>query len=81
MRHKRLVDETGGKLYFPTKGDELTESFLEISQELRSQYTLGYRSSNAKRDGAYRKILVTASNKQFKVRSRDGYYAPRPAAN
>jgi len=78
---KKLVDETGGKLFFPTKGDELTKSFLEISQELRSQYTLGYRSSNAKRDGAYRKILVTASNKQFKVRSRDGYYAPRPAAN
>ena len=78
---KRLVDETGGKLFFPTKSDELTKSFLEISQELRSQYTLGYRSSNTKRDGAYRKIRVVASNKQFKVRSRDGYYAPRPAAD
>jgi VWFA-related protein len=78
---KKLVDETGGKLFFPTKGDELTKSFLEISQELRSQYTLGYRSSNTKRDGAYRKIRVAASNKQFKVRARDGYYAPRPAAN
>jgi hypothetical protein len=32
LRHERLVDETGGKLYFPTKGDELTKSFLEISQ-------------------------------------------------
>jgi VWFA-related protein len=78
---KKLVDETGGKLFFPTKNDELTKSFLEISQELRSQYTLGYRSSNIKRDGAYRKIRVAASNKQFKVRARDGYYAPRPAAN
>ena len=78
---KKLVDETGGKLFFPTKGDELTKSFLEISQELRSQYTLGYRSSNTKRDGAYRKIRVAATNKQFKVRARDGYYAPRPAAN
>ena len=78
---KKLVDETGGKLFFPTKGDELTKSFLEISQELRSQYTLGYRSSNTKRDGAYRKIRVAATNKQFKVRARDGYYAPHPAAN
>jgi VWFA-related protein len=78
---KKLVDETGGKLFFPTKGDELTKSFLEISQELRSQYTLGYRSSNTKRDGAYRRIRVAATNKQFKVRARDGYYAPRPAAN
>jgi Ca-activated chloride channel homolog len=78
---KRLTDETGGKLFFPTKSDDLTKSFLEISEELRSQYTLGYRSSNSRRDGAYRKIRVVASNKQFKVRARDGYYAPRPAAN
>jgi VWFA-related protein len=78
---KRLVDETGGKLFLPTKADDLTKSFLEISEELRSQYTLGYRSSNNKHDGAYRKIRITASNKQFKVRAREGYYAPRPSAN
>lgn len=78
---KRLVDETGGKLFLPVKVDDLTKSFLEISEELRSQYTLGYRSSNTKHDGTYRKIRITASNKQFKVRARDGYYAPRPSPN
>lgn len=78
---KRLSDETGGKVFFPTKADDLTRSFLEISEELRSQYTLGYSSSNSRRDGAYRRIRITASNKQFKVRARDGYYAPKPAAN
>jgi VWFA-related protein len=76
---KRLVDETGGKLFLPTKVDELTKSYLEIANELRSQYTLGYRSTNLKRDGAYRKIRIIASNKQFKVRARDGYYASRGA--
>jgi VWFA-related protein len=76
-----LVDETGGRLFLPINVEELTKSFVEISQELRSQYTLGYRSTNQNRDGAYRKIRITTSNKQFKVRARDGYYAPRASAN
>ena len=78
---KRLVDETGGRLFLPIKADDLTKSYLEISQELRSQYTLGYRSTNTRRDGAYRKIRIATSNKQFKVRARDGYYASRASVN
>jgi VWFA-related protein len=74
---KRLSDETGGRLFTPTKIDDLTKSFIEISKELRSQYTLGYRSTNTKRDGTYRKIRITAANKQLKVRARDGYFALR----
>lgn len=78
---KRLVDETGGKLFVPVKLDDLTRSFLEISEELRSQYTLGYKSTNPNRDGAYRKIRIQAANKQFKIRARDGYYASRASVN
>ena len=74
---KKLTEETGGRLFTPAKIDDLTKSFLEISKELRSQYTLAYRSTNTKRDGTYRKIRITAANKQFKVRGRDGYYASR----
>jgi len=74
---KRLAEETGGRLFTPTKVDDLTKSFVEIGNELRAQYTLGYRSTNTKRDGAYRKIRIAAGNKQFKVRARDGYFAPQ----
>jgi Ca-activated chloride channel family protein len=74
---KRISDETGGRLFAPTKIDDLTKSFIEISKELRSQYTLGYRSTNTKRDGTYRKIRINTANKQLKVRARDGYFAAR----
>jgi Ca-activated chloride channel family protein len=74
---KRISDETGGRLFTPTKIDDLTKSFIEISKELRSQYTLGYRSTNTKRDGTYRRIRINAANKQVKVRARDGYFAAR----
>src|SRR5438552_11396686 len=65
---KRLTEETGGRLFLPVKLEDLTQSFLQISEELRSQYTLGYRSSNAKRDGSYRRIKITTANKLFRVR-------------
>ena len=78
---KRLTEETGGRLFLPVKLEDLTQSFLQISEELRSQYTLGYRSSNAKRDGSYRRIKISTTNKLFKVRSRDGYYASRATLN
>lgn len=78
---RRLTDETGGRLFVPAKLEDLTKSFLEISEELRSQYTLAYRSTNTKRDGTYRKIRIATTNKQFKVRAREGYYASRASVN
>jgi len=78
---KRLTEETGGRLFLPVKLEDLTQSFLQISEELRSQYTLGYRSTNTKRDGAYRRIKITTTNKLFRVRARDGYYASRSTLN
>jgi Ca-activated chloride channel homolog len=74
---KRLTEETGGRLFLPVKLEDLTQSFLQISEELRSQYTLGYFSTNTKRDGSYRRIKITTTNKLFRVRARDGYYASR----
>jgi len=74
---KRLTEETGGRLFLPVRLEDLTQSFLQISEELRSQYTLGYFSSNTKRDGSYRRIKITTTNKLFRVRAREGYYASR----
>jgi Ca-activated chloride channel family protein len=76
---KRLSEETGGRVFLPIKSEDLTKSFLQISEELRSQYTLAYRSTNTKTDGAYRKIRLALSNKQYKVRARDGYFAAKAA--
>src|SRR4029077_4898987 len=55
----------------------LTEAFDQISQDLRSQYTLGYYPTNTARDGKFRKIKVDMSNHDLKVLARKGYYAPK----
>ncbi len=73
---EQLAEETGGKVFFPFKVEELEEAFQHISQELRSQYNLGYLSSNTQRDGGYRKVEVKLAEKGLKMRYRRGYYAP-----
>jgi len=63
-------------VFFPAKADELDLAFRQITEELRSQYSIGYVSTNAKRDGVYREITVKLPDKRYRVRHRKGYYAP-----
>ena len=74
---KRLAEETGGRAFFPFKAEDLSSSFQDIGAELRSQYSLAYRSSNPARDGSFRSIRIETERKSLKVKSRKGYYAPR----
>jgi Ca-activated chloride channel family protein len=74
---KKLAEETGGRAFFPFKAEDLSQSFQDIGDELRSQYSLGYRSSNPARDGSFRTIRLETERKNLKVKSRRGYYSPR----
>jgi len=71
-----LARETGGRAFFPFAASDLAENFQEISRELRSQYSLGYVSSNTAHDGTFRKIFIEATNKNFHVHSKTGYFSP-----
>jgi hypothetical protein len=42
---------------------------------LRSQYYIGYTSTNTKLDGTFRKIDIHANNKDYKIQTRSGYFA------
>jgi VWFA-related protein len=73
---KSLAEETGGRAFFPYHVDDLDESFQDISEELRNQYSLAYDPTNHAFDGRYHKIQVeTPEHKGFQVRARRGYYA------
>lgn len=72
---RRLSEETGGRAFFPFAARDLAANFQEISRELRSQYSLGYISTNQARDGTFRAIAIEA-DKSLHVRSKTGYFAP-----
>lgn len=74
---KKITDETGGRMIVVNNEKHLLEAFDQISEELRSQYTLGYYPTNTAHDGAFRKIKVEVSEHGDKVLTRKGYYAPK----
>ena len=73
---KRLTDETGGRMIVVRSEKNLEAAFDQISEELRSQYTIGYTPTNKKHDGSYRKVKVDMKDKDYSVLTRRGYYAP-----
>jgi len=74
---KRLTEETGGRVISVSSEKKLAQAFDEISEELRSQYMLGYYPTNSARDGKFRKIKVETTDHDYKVLARKGYYAPK----
>jgi VWFA-related protein len=72
---RKLAEATGGRVIeVGNKQDKLRQAFDQIQNELRSQYNIGYTSTNPKLDGSYRKIQIHAKG-DYKVQARQGYYA------
>jgi len=73
-----LSQETGGQVHFPNSLSELDSVYARVAEELRTQYTLGYVSSNKRRDGKWRRIVVRVPEREdLQIRHKIGYYAPR----
>ena len=73
---KTLAEETGGRAFFPYHVDDLNQSFQDIGDELRNQYTITYSPSNFVANGKYHKIKIDIPNHNgYQVRARKGYFA------
>ena len=71
-----LAEETGGRPFYPYHVDDLDQSFQDIGEELRNQYSLAYNPLNHALDGRYHKIRIDLpEHKGYQVRARRGYYA------
>ncbi len=82
-RLRFFSEYTGGNAYFPRFDSELPSIINNISALLRSQYSIGYVSSNTKKDGKFRnikvevdaKVIVNGKEAKLKVKTRKGYKA------
>lgn len=72
---KRMSTETGGRWFRPNRPQDLSRTFEEIQEELRTQYLLAYRPTNDKRDGSFRKLEIRPKNRNHRVQARKGYFA------
>ncbi len=73
----QLAEDTGGQVFFPPSVEEVSNSFHEIEEELRSQYALTYTPADFKDDGAFRTIYLYCTDRRYQVRAKKGYFAPR----
>jgi VWFA-related protein len=75
---RRMSEDTGGRVFRVERKYPLDVIFQELQQELRSQYSLAYSSTNPARDGGFRKIEIRPKNKEYRVQARKGYFAQPP---
>jgi Ca-activated chloride channel family protein len=76
-----LAEQTGGKSFYVSDGG-LDKAFSGVSDDLRTQYLLGYYPHNQEPGRAFHRIQVTiprAAAQAFNIRHRTGYYADSPA--
>jgi Ca-activated chloride channel family protein len=80
-----IAQRTGGIAFFPTTLDEVNEISRQVGNDIRTQYTIGYKPTNPRASGGFRAIRVEAKVKghsKLVVRTKSGYYAgPQPAAS
>jgi Ca-activated chloride channel homolog len=77
---RKIAELSGGRAYFPNSIDDLNKMWRDIAGGIRSQYTIGYTSSNRSRNGAFRKVNIVASRngRNLRVITRKGFVAPSP---
>lgn len=75
---RTLAEETGG--FASVNRNEYSSAFARIVEEGSSYYMLGYSSSDARRDGRFRRVEVRVNRPGLRVRARNGYTAPRGRA-
>jgi Ca-activated chloride channel family protein len=78
-----LAEQTGGKYFYADAGG-LDKAFAQVSEDLRTQYLLGYYPANQPPGLAFHRIQVTvprAAAAAFDIRYRTGYYADSQTTN
>ena len=76
-----LSEQTGGKSFYASAGG-LDKAFAQVSDDLRTQYVLGYYPHHQEPGRTFHRLNVTiprAANEAFNLRYRTGYYADSPA--
>jgi Ca-activated chloride channel family protein len=73
---QQFAEDSGGRAFFPYRVDDLAQSFAQIGNELRSQYSLAYTlPSGQLTDGKFHSIRIAVGEKGLQVHARKGYLA------
>lgn len=74
---QKIAEATGGRAFFPKRLEDISLNFLDIEDELRSQYALVYKPADFVPNGAFRTIYLFSLDRRFTVRASKGYFATK----
>ncbi|HTA86157.1 MAG TPA: VWA domain-containing protein [Silvibacterium sp.] len=69
-----LSSDTGGKAFFDS--NDFSPAFERIQRDTSAYYVIGFRSTDTRRDGRYRRLTIKLNRPDLKLEYRPGYYAP-----
>ena len=69
-----LSSDTGGKAFFDS--NDFSPAFQRIQQDTSAYYVIGFRSTDNRQDGRYRRLTIKINRPDVKLEYRPGYYAP-----
>jgi VWFA-related protein len=69
-----LSSDTGGKAFFDS--NDFAPAFQRMQQDMSAYYVIGFRSTDARRDGSWRRLSIKINRSDVKLEYRPGYYAP-----
>lgn len=79
VRLTQIASEAGGEAFFPQSMAHIEEAYGKIVAQIHAQYSLGYVSTNSRRDGRWRKVEIKIRRDKAdgpRVQARKGYFAP-----
>jgi Ca-activated chloride channel family protein len=75
----QMSEDTGGKYYYVEDPADLEPAFRHVSEDLRTQYLLGYYAPQGGGDTSFRRIKVKLTDAdadaKYSLRYRTGYFA------
>ncbi len=75
---KNFAEATGGRAFFPYRESELPVVHDKVASDVATRYLLTYTPTNQRVDGSWRAIRLVTADTGLVVRTKPGYYAPKP---
>jgi VWFA-related protein len=69
-----LSSDTGGKSFFDS--NDFSPAFERVQRDTSAYYVIGFRSTDTRKDGRYRRLTIKINRPDVKMEYRPGYYAP-----
>ena len=69
-----LASDTGGKFF--SDSNDFAPAFQQVQHDTEAYYILGFRSTDTRKDGAFRRLTIKLNRNDARLEYRPGYFAP-----